>query len=152
MEIVDRVTGEVVLDRRGKAPVVTVNELPSRTIQSEAHLTDIRTILERYRVQGLRASLDEASALYMDVHGFEDFADLQRQIKAAETHFMKLPSKIREVFDHDVAKFLDAAYDDDKRDLLVEAGFIEAEREGVAEAVEPGSTGNDVPIDGGSAE
>ncbi len=103
----------------------THNTDPSETIQSDAHLADINQILRDFARDGIK-TLDEADLLFMDVSEFTDFQDLQNQNLVANQHFMSLPSKVREIFGHSLAVFLDTAHDQDKRDALVEAGFLKA--------------------------
>ena len=64
------------------------------TVQSDAHLADVRTILAQHGV--LEASLDEAELQFADVSEFTDYHDLMNNVKEAETAFMKMPSKVRE--------------------------------------------------------
>ncbi len=111
-------------DYRAKARVQTINEEPSMTVQSDAHLADIKNIMAQYSETGME-SLDEAELDFRDVSEFTDLADALQQAKLAEVQFLKLPSKVREVFEHDVAVWLDTAHDDDKRQALVKAGFLE---------------------------
>ncbi len=113
-----------ILDSRGKNRVRTVNDEPSMTVQSDAHLADINVIMGDFAQGGMQA-LDEAELVFADVSEFTDLQDALNQARIAEVEFMKLPSKVREVFEHDVAVWLDTAHDDDKRAALVEAGFLE---------------------------
>lgn len=112
------------LDSRGKKRVQTVNNDPSETVQSDAHLADINVIMSNFAQGGL-AALDEVDLQFRDVSEFTDLADALNQAKDAELQFLKLPSKVREIFDHDVAVWLDTAHDEGKRDALVDAGFLE---------------------------
>lgn len=116
-----RVVGDV--DSMGRARVQTINDDPSETVQSDAHLADMNIIMRRFSQEGM-ADLDEADLQFRDVSEFTDLADALNQAREAEVLFMKLPSKVREVFNHDVAVWLDTAHDDDKRDALVAAGFL----------------------------
>lgn len=131
MEVVD----EFGLDARGRERVRTVrpDDEEKQVVQSDAHRADITKILARYRQVGIVDHLNTAEAMFRDITEFQDFGDAMLMAKEAEKEFMKLPSKIREVFDHDVATWLDAAHDQEKRDALVEAGIIEAGAEPVAE-------------------
>lgn len=117
-----------ILDSRGRDRVATENLEPSMTIQSQADEADIGKILQKYEQVGV-LNLNKAEATFMDVSEMGDFADVARQSKVAEMEFMKLPSKIREIFEHDVANWLDAAHDPDKREKLYEAGFLERPEE-----------------------
>lgn len=129
MAEVPKVVGEI--DSRGKPRVQTVNELPSRTVQSDSYNADIRNIMGQFGGVNLGDTLDDASALYADVSEFTDLRDALDQARMAEVDFMKLPPGVRQIFNHDVAEWLDTAHDKDKRDALVAAGFIEAPVESV---------------------
>lgn len=136
-----------VADSRGRmrSESWTVNDMESMTVQSDAHKADISNILSKYK-QGLIVDhLNDAEAIFMDVSEFTDFADAMRQSKVAEVSFMKLPSKVREIFHHDVAEWLDAAHDPEKRDALVEAGFIEGPKKVVESGVPPAAA--KVPVE-----
>ncbi len=113
------------LDYRGKKRFQTDNFGESQTIQSDNHNADINKIMERFKQTGIIDSLDAGELMFKDVSEFTDLADALNQAKIAEVEFMKLPSKVREIFDHDVAVWLDSAHDEEKRDALVAAGFIE---------------------------
>lgn len=125
------------IDSRGKKRVQTVNKDPSKTIQSDAHLADITNILKRFGAEGMEM-LDETALTFADISEFTDLADALNQAKVAEIEFLKLPSKVREIFEHDVAVWLDTAHDKDKRDALVQAGFIKENVEEDKVVVEAG--------------
>ena len=114
------------LDARGRprAPYQTVNDGPQLTVQSDADKADIQKILRRYQDVGIVDHLEITAASFKDVTSFNDFADVIRTAHAAETEFMELPSKVREIFDHDVATWLDTAHDPEKLAALIEAGKI----------------------------
>ncbi len=126
------------LNARGKprSDFWTVNDEPSKTVQSDADSADIMKILKKYKEVGIVESLRTTEAVFLDVAEHTDYADVMRTARAAEGEFMKLPSKVRELFDHDVSKWLDAAHDQEKRDALVEAGVIDPP-EGEKAPVEP---------------
>ncbi len=109
--------------------VRTVNDMPSRTVQSDRHNAELRHILERTDGQSIVEQMRDVDLTYKDVSQFEDFADLMRQTKQAELQFMRLPSKLREVFGHDVLEWLDAAHDPEKleavRPRLEELGLMD---------------------------
>lgn len=105
-------------DGRRKPRIRTVNEMESRTIQSDRNRAEMREILRRYESMGIVDHMANVDLLYRDVSEFEDFADLMRQSKEAEKEFMKLPPKVRQVFGHDVHTWLDAAHDPEKLEAL----------------------------------
>lgn len=117
---------ESMLDARGRPRVQTINTLPSKTIQSQADQADIKKILKKYRQVGIVDHLNDVKGRFMDVSEFTDLGDALRQVKVVEAEFMKLPSKVREVFNHDVAEYLDTAHDPEKRQALIDAGVLEA--------------------------
>ncbi len=141
-------------DFRGKArkQYQTVNTEPSQTVQSDADGGDIQKIMARYKAVGIIENLNKIEATFQDVTSFTDFADVMRTAKEAEFEFMKLPSKVREIFEHDVAVWLDSAHDEEKRRALAEAGYI-APIEEPAEAglpTAPAGTSDPGPSDPGN--
>lgn len=123
------------VDSRGKERVQTEYLEESQTVQSDGDRADITKILGQYRQVGIVDNLNMAEAQFADISEFTDFADAIRHAREAEDEFMKLPSKVREIFKHDVGEWLDTAHDEDKRDALVQAGIIEAEKPLVPPAV-----------------
>lgn len=116
------------LDHRGKdrAQFQTINTEPSKTIQSQAHLADIREIVGKYDAGFVRSQLEQADLRFLDITEFTDYADMMRQNANVEREFMALPAHVRRMFDHDVAKFLDAAHDPAKTKVLEDLGLVEA--------------------------
>lgn len=114
---------------RKRARVRTVNTEPSKTVQSDVTRTEIRHILAKYKQVGIIDHLRDVDLQFRDVTEFADFSDLMYQSKEAKKIFMSLPSKVREVFGHDVAKWLDAAHDpsqlEDLRPQLEKLGVME---------------------------
>lgn len=103
---------------RKRPRVQTDNVLPSKTVQSDVMRTEIKHILAKYKQVGLLEHMQDVDLQFRDVTEFADFSDLMLQSKEAEKVFMTLPSKVREVFSHDVAKWLDAAHDSDELETL----------------------------------
>jgi len=130
------------LDYRGRPRVQTINEQPSMTVQYEADQTDIQKIVEKYSSTGIIEHLNQIETTYKDVTEFTDFADVMRHAKAAEAEFMKLPSKIREEFNHDVATWLDTSHDPEKRASLLAERDAEPVPEPTPPAPPSGSPGD----------
>ncbi len=114
---------------RKRSKYWVVNNEPSQTVQSDAHLADIQNILKQWSVGG-SDTLDEAALQYADVSEFGDYHDVMIEVKRAERTFMALPPQVRSIFGNSVETWLDTAHDEDKRDALVEAGFIKDTRSG----------------------
>lgn len=123
---------EIQLDQRGKErrKYQTFNTEESRTVQSDRDRADIRKIMQKFRQVGVVDHMAAAAGVYKDVSAFDDYQDVMLSAKSAEEKFMELPSKLREVFGHDVAEWLDCAHDKEKMDAkipeLVKGGWIEA--------------------------
>lgn len=109
--------------------VRTVNTDPDMTVQSDVVRADIKAILAKYRGTGIVDHLRNVDLQFRDVSELSDYADMAFQAREAEKVFMTLPSKIREVFGHDYANWLDAAHDQSKfealRPKLEELGVVE---------------------------
>lgn len=111
------------IDSRGKDRVQTVNNDPSETVQSDAHLADIQNIMKQYSEGGMQ-QLDETELMFRDVSEFTDFHDVMISVKEAEVEFMKLPPQVRLIFHNSVETWLDSAHDEDKRNALIAGGWI----------------------------
>ncbi len=112
-------------DLTGAPRVRTDNTEPSKTVQSDAHLADLNVIMSEFLEEG-RDILGDTELMFADVSDFGDYQDVMLEVRRAEETFMALPSKVREIFNHNVTEWLDTAHDQDKREKLVEAGFIKA--------------------------
>lgn len=104
-----RIIGSV--DSRGKPRIQTDGFGETRTVQSDAHKADIQNIISKFNATGIIEHLNTVEMTFADVSEFGDYKDVMDHLRMAETEFMKLPSKVREEFDHDVANWLDAAHD-----------------------------------------
>lgn len=139
-------------DARGKLRSLfqTVNDQPSETVQSDAHLTDIQHIMKQFGIVGMSEHLDLTDRQFMDVSEFTDYADMMNHVREAETAFMDLPSKIRERFDHDVFKWLDAAHE--RRAPEERSRSSRSERAGDPDPVSPDALVEPVAPKGQAAE
>lgn len=110
----------------GRVRVQHVNEDPEMTKQSHLSSTSIMHVIQRHDRQSLLTSLNNAQLEYGDVSEMGDYQDALERVRSAEEQFYSLPSKARKVFGNSAARFLDAAHDPDKRDLLIKAGLLPA--------------------------
>lgn len=136
-------------DARGKlrSQFQTIPDSESLTVQSDAESADIKNILKRHAVTGigLNDALNLTEEMFPDVSELGDFQDVMLTAKKAEAQFMKLPSKTRELFNHDVATWLDTAHDPEKRaQLLGEGGDTPIEQPTPSDPPH-GGNGNDDP-------
>ncbi len=84
------------------------------TIQSDNNEADINLLMKRHTPAGLAAMMETTEHLFADVTDFQDYTDVMREARRAEESFMTLPSKVRELFHHDAAEWLDCAHDEEK--------------------------------------
>ncbi len=111
--------GQIITVREnGTKRVQTQNLSESRTIQSDVTRSEIKNILAKYEATGIVDHLRNVDLQFRDISEFSDLADALRQAKEAELEFLRLPSKLREVFNGDVAEWLDAAHDPEKIEAL----------------------------------
>lgn len=130
----DPADGQLITERaNGRKRVQTINKSASRTVQSDRDRADIRNILAQYEATGILTHMRDVDLQFRDISEFNDLSDAMQQAKQAEQVFMRLPSKLREVFDHDVTKWLDAAHDPEK----IEALRPQLERLGVLDPIAP---------------
>lgn len=97
----------------------------SRTKQSFKDSCDIHQIIKRFERTGLMDHVSKAIPRFLDVSEVSDYKSALDQVKAAETYFMGLPAKVREVFDNDATTFL-AAYDGGLDEAQLKALGLEA--------------------------
>jgi len=101
----------------------------SLTVQSDRFRSEIKHIMTRFEETGVMAGMREVDLAFRDVSQFSDFAELMREAEDAKQEFMRLPSKVREVFGHDHFNWLDAAHRPEAfaryRPALEELGVLE---------------------------
>lgn len=86
--------------------VQTQNDEPSMTQQSFKEQCDVNNIMAKYQKTGVIDHINVYEGHYGDVDG-TTFTEAMQTVANAQTMFMDLPSRAREAFDHDPAKFLD---------------------------------------------
>lgn len=94
-ELMDPKTGEII-------------KPPSRTKQSFRDECDINNILKQYRVSGMlrHVSAKADQGAYQDLPDDMDYQTSINTVMRAQEAFATLPSKIRNQFENDPAKFL----------------------------------------------
>lgn len=120
----------VTVRENGTKKCVTINDMPSETVVSQQDETDIQHILAKYEQSGIVAHMQDVDLMFRDVTEFEDYRDLAAQDAVAKEEFMTLPSKVREVFGHNYANWLEAAHNPEYlaelKPKLVELGIAQA--------------------------
>lgn len=113
--------------------VQTVNLEPSKTHESAVDQAELNVILKRYKEVGVQEQMRRVDMQFRDVSEFTDYHDMMQRLEEARAVFMSNPPEVRQLFDHKVEKWLDAAHDPEKMKAL-EPDFI---RLGLMDAPEP---------------
>lgn len=97
----------------------------SMTKQADTPATDINAIVKRFIKSGILDGMRAGEAKYGDFTGYQDYHGALSRVRDAEREFMLHPAEVREKFDNDVGKFLDALADPEQYEQLVEDGLPE---------------------------
>lgn len=89
---------------KGDKPVVVCG--PSRTKQSFRKMTDINTLVEKYKRTGQFAHTNKRTPFYGDVSNMKSYEDALKVVIHARETFEALPVRVRERFDYDPAKMV----------------------------------------------
>lgn len=140
----------------GRESPVTKFEDESLTDQSSLEMTKMSSILQRYGVTGVMDHLQDVDHAFLDVTELpDDYAAVLSYTRVAEEEFMKLSPQLRALFNNDVAQWLDAAHDEEKRNAVREkaarrlSGSVpekSASGAGAAEGASGGSSGSEAPV------
>jgi len=103
--------------------------------QNLAEETDINRIVAKYQKTGVFTHVSRYAGEYGDFSGVPDYKTGLERIQAADEMFMSLPSKIRDRFGNDPAKFIEFATDEKNLDELQKMGL--APKKAQAEAERP---------------
>lgn len=88
--------------------------------------TDINVIMARFGATGAMPSGVDGG-VYGDFSGIEDFDSALAAVERARAGFMALPAEVRERFDNDPGKLIEAARSRSYEDFMKEYGPKEAE-------------------------
>lgn len=103
---------------------IDCSDMPSMTKQEFKDECDINTILKQFTLTGMIDHINSSPAQWLDLPDVTDYqASLALVADAAEA-FASLPSKVRDEFGNDPARFLDAFGDPAKADRLRELGLL----------------------------
>lgn len=89
----------------------TVNNMPSRTIQSGKEETDVNTIVRRFAVTGMLPQVRDAPT-YQDFADTFDFQSAMNVVRRGEAAFAALPADVRKRFGNDPGEFLTFMHDE----------------------------------------
>lgn len=94
-----------------------------RTKQEFKDESDINNIMARYMRTGLLDNVTSKLPQYADLDG-QTFNDAMQIVAESKSLFEELPSKIRNEFENDPAKFLDFCHNPENRPRMAEMGLL----------------------------
>lgn len=100
---------------------------PSLCQQEFADDADINNIMARYVKTGTVPVYMDRQPFYVDATDYPSYQDMQNILINAREAFEALPSKVREQFGNDPARFVDFASDEKNADQLKEWGMLSPE-------------------------
>ncbi|AXQ66005.1 MAG: internal scaffolding protein [Microviridae sp.] len=92
--------------------------------QNQAAACNINTMMKKYQSTGVLNTMQK-QAQYGDFSTANDFREAKQKVLDAEENFNKLPSHIRERFNHSPFFLLDFMLKEENREEAIELGFIE---------------------------
>lgn len=101
---------------------------PSLTRQSDAFMTDINYIMEKYQKTGYLPPLNR-DVFFADVTNVTSFNDALTIVHGIEDTFMQLPAHVRKRFNNDPAQFIDFTNDAENLQEMRDMGLIKPEQE-----------------------
>jgi phage internal scaffolding protein len=109
----------------GTLRVQTLNDEPSRTIQSEKDSCDINLIVSRFKTTGVMTNIAKGMPQYGDYSEVIDYQSALNVVNAAEDAFMALPATVRKRFANDPGQMLSFLDDPANRDEAVKLGLVD---------------------------
>lgn len=131
----ERVVGEIWFSQNGdecyyrpngRLNVITVNNEPSLTIQSEKDKCDLEVIRAIYAKSGVMNNIRTDQPRYGDFTSSRELHDVLLRAQEAHEDFMELDAQIRARFDNDPGKLLDYVADPKNAAEAVKLGLIKA--------------------------
>jgi phage internal scaffolding protein len=108
--------------------VQSINELPSRTKQSDTEDCEINNIMAKYMRTGAIDHFTNHEAKYSDTTG-ADFETAMNIVANAQNMFADLPSKLRAKFKNDPRQFLDFVQNEENAQEMTELGLTNSSPE-----------------------
>jgi len=125
-------------NKKPKAKTALASGGPGKTKQASAAEADINNIIARYQKTGMAPVTDAQRGSFRDVSRIGSYADVLRQVTAANEGFRRLPSKIRSRFGNDPARLIEFLQDDRNGEEAVRLGLATKVEEEVPVPAKPG--------------
>lgn len=130
---------EIIKRENGSLRILMHCEGESETRQEFAKETDINTIMKRYEKTGQITHLASRIPWYGDATEITDYKSAWDAVIQAQEAFEELPARIREKFENDPQKLIEALQDPQQEEKLVELGVLE-KKSVPSNPQEPGKT------------
>lgn len=105
-EFIDQAGNRCIVRDNGTLNVITVNDDPSMTIQSEKDSCDINKIVARFKATGVMSNIAQSMPQQGDFTEVTDYHSAMNQVVAANEAFMALPAHVRKRFANDPGNLL----------------------------------------------
>lgn len=109
----------------GTKRVYTVNEMPSKTDQSQKKSCDVNEIIAKYKRTGQVTHLAKNRGQYADVAEIPDLLTATVQVQKAQESFNSLPAHIRKRFQNNPIEFVNFMVDPENIEESVRLGLRE---------------------------
>lgn len=126
----------------GSLSVKTVNDLPSKTIQSDKDGCDVNLILKKFRTTGVMTNLAQRTPLSGDFSQTHSYHDAMNAILAAQESFQALPAGLRKRFSNDPGQFVNFLDDPSNLPEAIRLGLVSDPQ---ASRVPQGSESDPIP-------
>lgn len=103
--------------------VVTINNEPSMTDQSQLKETDINHIYSKYMKTGEINLINANVGRYADLTEITDLGEMLEAVKFAKETFMTIPGELRAKFDNDPENFIAYLNDPQNDEEAIKYGF-----------------------------
>ncbi len=109
----------------GHVKVQTINDQPSRTVQSQKDSTDINKIMDKYHKTGMITHLQQKQGQYVDLSSLGDYQHSLQTVIDAQAAFMTLPSTVRKKFANDPQELLTFLSNPQNKEEAITLGLIQ---------------------------
>lgn len=125
-EIVDPKTGEVMVFQTAFVrlpPSRKIFQTPSRTKESFREQCDVNRIVKRYTETGELDHTTTRKAVFGDFENVKEYQEQLEGVRLVDEMFSRFPAEVRDAFQNDPARMLEALDDPAMRDAFDELGL-----------------------------
>lgn len=113
----------ITIRENGTKRVQTINELPSKTDQSQKDDCDVNNIMAKFQRTGQITHLAKKSGTYYDSSEIPDLHQALQIVNEAGQNFSQLPAILRKKFNHDPQEFVKYLQDPSNDEEAIKLGL-----------------------------